>query len=194
MNTKVRADLSDNGKCLRISVKGSRLKTRRVEVPKLIGPHQNWSMFPSSQYSLRHLVYSSPEKHHADNRVKITASPTRARIGSRILYLHFIPGRRDSITLAEFNQSSPNNDVPPLDTCIQFLEKRAKNVSLTKEIRTSSISTLTAPKSNGCFKKDHHDKSSPPWIANVDILPPNQYVHPDHENESLRRISPCIQD
>ncbi|CAG7731448.1 unnamed protein product, partial [Allacma fusca] len=74
---------------------------------------------------------------------------------AEVLYLHFILGRLDSRTLNEFNQSLPNNDVPALDTCIQFLEKQAKNVGLTKEIRTNSISTLNTSKSQIRSRKEH---------------------------------------
>ncbi|CAG7727735.1 unnamed protein product [Allacma fusca] len=74
---------------------------------------------------------------------------------AEVLYLHFILDRLDSCTLNEFNQSLPNNDVPALDTCIKFLEKQTKNVGLTNEIRTNSISTLNDSKSQVRSRKEH---------------------------------------
>ncbi|CAL8127643.1 unnamed protein product [Orchesella dallaii] len=60
---------------------------------------------------------------------------------SDVLYLHLIMGGLDSKTISEFTRTLTTSDVPALETCIDFLEKRAKDVALVREIKHNAGSS-----------------------------------------------------
>ncbi|CAG7819094.1 unnamed protein product [Allacma fusca] len=74
-----------------------------------------------------------------------------------VLYLHFIMARLDTKTIKEFNQTLTSNEVPSLQTCIDFLEMQAKNVGLTKEIKSNSAAAAPSKHRNG---RDHKESKA----------------------------------
>jgi len=57
---------------------------------------------------------------------------------AEILYSHFILSKLDSKTLRDFNASLSHNDIPHLDALLAWLERQAKSLDLTQEIRQTT--------------------------------------------------------
>ncbi|CAG7818098.1 unnamed protein product [Allacma fusca] len=74
-----------------------------------------------------------------------------------VLYLHFIMARLDTKTIKEFNQTLTSNEVPSLQTCIDVLQMQAKNVGLTKEIKSNSAAAAPSKHKNG---RDHKESKA----------------------------------
>lgn len=77
---------------------------------------------------------------------------------AEVLYSYFILARLDARTIKEFNQSLATNDVPTLHVLTTWLERQAKNIDLTNEIR-GQISKANDSK-NGRDRRDQ-----PPILA-----------------------------
>ncbi|CAG7827559.1 unnamed protein product, partial [Allacma fusca] len=103
---------------------------------------------------------------------------------AEILYLHFIMARLDTKTINEFNQSLENSEVPALDVCITFLENKAKNLGLTKEIRHNSATAAITKRVNHQSRRDNHNK-----VVMMAVSDTEGYTSTDSRSTSTGRTS-----